>query len=110
MISTNQKSRRAADHARIRTRGAAPGQSDAHSTRATEMVATLQKIVHEGNVRRIFIDDEHGRTLIEIPHLLGIRGGLHMDPVWAAARALSHVVTNLTVRVEREEAWPKYDE
>jgi Domain of unknown function (DUF4342) len=89
---------------------AAPDQSDGYSTRGEEMIATLQKLVHEGNVRRIFIDTENGTTLIEIPLLLGIRGGPHMEPVWAAAGALSQIATNLTIRVQREEAWPKYND
>jgi hypothetical protein len=75
-----------------------------------DMVATLQKLVHEGNVRRIFIDDEDGTTLIEIPLLLGIRGGPHLEPVWAAAGALGRLASNLTIRVQLEEAWPKYND
>ena len=83
---------------------------DGHSARGDEMIATLQKLVHEGNVRRIFIDDEDGATLIEIPLLLGIRSGPHMESVCAAAGALSRMATNLTVRVQREQAWPKYND
>ena len=40
----------------------------------TEMTR-LRQTVREGNVLRIWIKDEGGRTLIEIPEVLGVRGG-----------------------------------
>ena len=66
--------------------------------------------VREGNVLRIWIKDEDGRTLIEIPELLGVRGGARMLPVWAAVGALASVSGKLTVEVKREAAWPRYAE
>ncbi|MGH2446627.1 MAG: DUF4342 domain-containing protein [Candidatus Limnocylindria bacterium] len=105
MTSTNRRTR---DRGDVSASQAAPGQSNGHSSRGEEMIATLQKLVHEGNVRRIYIDSEEGTTLIEIPLLLGIRGGPRMEPVWAAAGALSQRETKLTIRVQREEAWPQY--
>jgi hypothetical protein len=69
-------------------------------------VTRLRQAVGYGNVLRIWIKDETGRTLIEIPSLLGIRGGRHLTPVWAAVGALASESGELTVEVLREPAWP----
>ena len=79
---------------------------DHFSVRGAETVARLRQTVREGNVLRIWIKDEDGRTLIEIPALLGVRGGVRMLPVWAAVGALASVSAELTVEVKREAAWP----
>ncbi|MBA3586371.1 MAG: DUF4342 domain-containing protein [Chloroflexi bacterium] len=63
-------------------------------------VALLQRLVHAGNVRRIWIKDERGRTLIEIPS----------TPIWAAVGALARMAGKLTIVVQREEAWPPYED
>jgi len=81
---------------------------DHFTVNGAETVARLRQTVREGNVLRIWIKDESGRTLIEIPELLGIRGGLRMLPVWAAVGALASVSGPVTVEVRREAAWPRY--
>ena len=67
-----------------------------------EMLAKVKELVHEGNVRRIVIDNEEGRTLIEIPVTVGVVGALLL-PVLAAVGAIAAVVTNCTIRVERRD-------
>ena len=76
------------------------------TVRGAETVARLRRVIREGNVRRIWIKGDDGRTLIEIPSLLGIRGGLRLLPVWAAVAALASVSGQLTIEVKREPAWP----
>ena len=78
------------------------------TVRGAETLARLRRVIREGNVRRIWIKGEDGRTLIEIPSLLGIRGGPRMLPVWAAVGALASLAEKLTVEVRREPAWPPY--
>ncbi|MBI5565107.1 MAG: DUF4342 domain-containing protein, partial [Chloroflexi bacterium] len=46
------------------------------------VVAKLKELLHEGNVRRIIIKNDDGKTLIEIPLTLGVAGALFL-PVWA---------------------------
>lgn len=87
---------------------AAAGCRDHFTVRGAETVARLRKVVGEGNVLRIWIRDEDGRTTIEIPALLGVRGGPRMLPVWAAVGALASVSGQLMVEVRREAAWPGY--
>jgi hypothetical protein len=65
-----------------------------------ELVARIKEIIHEGNVRRIIIKNEEGKTLIEIPLTLGVIGALLM-PVWAALGAIAALVADCTIVVER---------
>jgi len=39
------------------------------------LVAKIKELVQEGNVRRVVLDNEEGRTLVESPLTLGVDGG-----------------------------------
>ncbi len=67
-----------------------------------ELLGKVKELIHEGNIRRIIIDNEEGRTLIEIPMTIGVVGALLL-PVLAAVGAIAAVVTNCTIRAERRE-------
>ena len=67
-----------------------------------EMVAKVKELVRMGNIRRIAIQNEEGKTLIEIPLTLGVVGAVLL-PVWAALGALAALVTNCTIVVEKLE-------
>lgn len=66
------------------------------------LVAKVKELVHEGNIRRIIIKDEEGKTLIEVPLTLGVVGAVLL-PVWAAIGAIAALVANCTIVVEKEE-------
>ena len=73
---------------------------------ADETVAKVKEIVAEGNVRRIIIQNEDGKTLIEFPLTIGVAaaaGVLLLAPLLAAVGVLAAIVTDLTIVVEREE-------
>ncbi len=73
---------------------------------ADETVAKIKEIVAEGNVRRIIIQNEDGKTLIEFPLTIGVAaaaGVLLLAPLLAAVGVLAAIVTDLTIVVEREE-------
>ena len=81
----------------------------AESTRSQEfkvsgdaVVAKLKELLHEGNVRRIIIKNDEGKTLIEIPLTLGVAGALFL-PVWAAIGAIAALAANLTIVIEKVE-------
>ncbi|NIR36516.1 MAG: DUF4342 domain-containing protein, partial [Actinobacteria bacterium] len=59
--------------------------------RGEELLAKVREVVHEGNVRRLMIVNEEGRTLIEIPLTIGVIGAVLL-PVWAAIGAIAAVV------------------
>ena len=69
-------------------------------TTGEELVAKVKELVHEGNVRRIIVKDEEGKTLIEIPLTLGVVGALLL-PVAAALGAIAALVTDCTIVVEK---------
>lgn len=73
-----------------------------HRVKGERLVETVKKLIHEGNVRRIIIKNEEGRTLIEVPLSLGVVGTL-LAPVWAAIGAVAALVANCSIVVVREE-------
>jgi len=72
-----------------------------------QLVGTLKKLVHEGNVRRVIIKQE-GRTVVEFPLTVGVIGTV-FAPMLAAAGALAAVITECTIEVERTVADDKRD-
>ncbi len=64
------------------------------------VLSKVKELVREGNVRRITIKNEEGRTLIEIPLTIGVIGTVLL-PVWAAIGAIAALAANLTLAVER---------
>jgi len=67
-----------------------------------ELLAKVKELVHEGNVRRLIIKNDEGKTFIEIPLTVGIVGVLLL-PVWAAIGAIAALATDCTIVVERGE-------
>jgi len=72
------------------------------------VVETVKGLIREGNVRRITIKNEEGRTLLEIPLTLGVVGTVLL-PVWAAIGAVAALVANMTISVERVADAPDAD-
>ena len=68
-----------------------------------EVVAKVKELIHEGNVRRIIIKNEDGRTMLEVPLTIGLIGAALM-PVLAAIGAAAALATRCTIVVEREDA------
>jgi hypothetical protein len=66
------------------------------------VIAKIKELVHAGNVRRIIIKNEEGKTLIEIPLTVGVVGAVLL-PVWAAIGAIAALAANLTIVVEKVE-------
>lgn len=62
----------------------------------------IKDLIHQGNIRRIILKNEDGKTLIEIPLTLGLVGAALL-PVFAAVGALAALVTRLTLVVEKTE-------
>jgi hypothetical protein len=65
-----------------------------------ELVDKVREIIHEGNVRRIIIRDEHGHTFIEIP-LTVAAIGVVAAPILAAVGAIAAHLAHFTIIVER---------
>ncbi|HLA67801.1 MAG TPA: DUF4342 domain-containing protein [Acidimicrobiia bacterium] len=65
-----------------------------------QLLAKVKELVHEGNIRRLIIANDDGKTLVEIPLTIGVVGALLL-PMAAAVGAIAAVVTDCTIRVER---------
>jgi hypothetical protein len=68
---------------------------------ADDLVKKVKELIHEGNVRRILIKDEKGKTLIDIPVTIGIVGTI-LAPWLAALGVIGAIATNCIIIVERE--------
>ena len=80
------------------------GKAKFEEFRATggEILDKIKEILHEGNVRRIILKDEKGKTFLEIPLTVGVVGAI-VAPVLAAVGAVAALASNLTIVVEKIE-------
>jgi hypothetical protein len=67
-----------------------------------KLVAQLKELVRQGNIRRITLKNEDGRTLIEVPLTIGVVGAVLL-PVWAAIGAIAALVARCTIVLEKTE-------
>ncbi len=67
-----------------------------------EVIARIKDLVHQGNIRRITIKNNEGKTLIEVPLTIGVIGAVLL-PTWAAIGAIAALVADLRIVVERVE-------
>ena len=67
------------------------------------LMARIKELIHQGNIRRIIIKNEDGRTLIDIPLTVGVVGAL-LAPQLATIGAIAALVTRGTIVVEKTEA------
>src|SRR3954451_23574475 len=69
---------------------------------AWHILAQLRRIVDEGNARRVVVR-QHGKTIAEFPLTAGVIGAV-IAPVAAAIGALSALIGDCTIEVERSVA------
>ncbi len=86
-----------------------PPENDHQRTRTEEfkldggmVLDKIKELIRQGNIRRIILKNEEGKTLIEIPLTVGVVG-VALLPVLAAVGALAAVATRMTVVVEKTE-------
>jgi hypothetical protein len=68
-----------------------------------QVIAKVKELVNEGNIRRLIIKSEDGRTILEVPLTLGVIGAALL-PVFAAIGAAAAIATRCTIVVERYES------
>ncbi|HSB67012.1 MAG TPA: DUF4342 domain-containing protein [Anaerolineales bacterium] len=71
--------------------------------RGEEIVSKIKELLHEGNIRRVIIKNEEGRTLIDIPLTIGVVGAL-VAPQLAAIGAIAALLSHGTIVVEQTES------
>jgi hypothetical protein len=67
-----------------------------------KLIKKVKKLIKEGNVRRIIINDKSGKTFVEFPLTIGVVGAV-VAPILAAVGAIAALVTECTITVVREE-------
>jgi hypothetical protein len=67
-----------------------------------EVIKKIKELIKEGNVRRIIIKNEEGKTLVEFPLTLGVVGAALL-PMWAAIGAIAALLTKCTIVIEKRE-------
>ena len=77
--------------------------SEEFYVRGEEIVSKIKELVHEGNIRRIILKNEDGRTLIDLPLTIGVVGAL-LVPQLAALGAIAALLSHATIVVEKAES------
>jgi len=71
--------------------------------RGEEIVSKIKELLHEGNIRRVIIKNEDGKTLIDMPLTIGVVGAL-VAPQLAAIGAIAALLAHGTIVVEKAES------
>jgi len=73
----------------------------------SQLVERVKELIEEGNVRRLIVRNQEGRTLLEIPLTIGaVAGGailMAFGPVLAALAVIGALVAKLKIEIVREE-------
>ncbi len=67
-----------------------------------ELLKKVKELIHQGNVTRIIIKNEEGKTYLEIPVTIGVIGAL-LVPVFAAIGALAALAARFKIEVVKKE-------
>src|SRR6478672_8922452 len=65
-----------------------------------ELVETVKRIIHEGNVRRVVVRNPEGRTILDIPVNAGVLGAV-VFPLIATLATIAVYAAKYTLIVER---------
>ena len=76
--------------------------SEEFNVNGKDLVDRVGQLLHEGNVTRVIVKDESGKTLLEIPATVGVIGVV-VAPWLAALGVVAALVTNCRIVVERRE-------
>jgi hypothetical protein len=74
--------------------------TEQHRVDGPRLLAKVKDLIHEGNVRRITIKNDEGRTLLEIPLTFGVVGAV-LVPVFVAVGAIAALAADYTLDVEK---------
>ena len=66
------------------------------------VIAKVEDLIREGNVRRVVVKNAAGETVIEAPLTVGVVGAA-LAPVWAAIGAIAALATRFTIELERRD-------
>lgn len=67
-----------------------------------DLIEKVKELIREGNITRIIIKDEAGKTLLEMPATVGVIGTI-IAPWLAALGVIAALATRCTITVVRRE-------
>lgn len=70
--------------------------------RGKELLDKIKDIIHEGNIRRVVIKNEDGKTIMEFPVTFGVIGTV-IAPILAAVGAVAALAADYTIEVYKTE-------
>ena len=73
---------------------------DSLNAKGGQFIDTIKNLIHEGNVRKVTVKQED-RTIAEFPLTFGVIGAALAPPL-AAIGAITALVTDCTIEVERD--------
>lgn len=76
--------------------------SQEYTVSGSNLVDRVKELLHEGNVTRVIVKDEAGKSLLEIPATVGVVGVV-IAPWLAALGVIAAMVSNCKIVVERRE-------
>jgi len=72
------------------------------SVSSDDLIERVKQLLHEGNVTRVIVKDDKGKTMLEIPATVGVIG-VFLAPWLAALGVIAALATNCRIVVERRE-------
>ncbi len=74
--------------------------------KGSELLGKIKELIKQGNIRKLILLKENGEVLFELPLTAGVAVGgalALMAPVLAAIGAMAALLTNVKVRIIRDE-------
>ncbi|MDZ4674323.1 MAG: DUF4342 domain-containing protein [Gemmatimonadota bacterium] len=76
------------------------GATEEHRVSGEGLVAKVKELIHQGNIRRIIVKNDEGRSILEIPLTVGLVGAVLL-PVMVALGAIAALAGSYTLLVEK---------
>jgi hypothetical protein len=74
-----------------------------YETRGEKLLGLVKELIKEGNVRRITVRNEEGKSIVEVPLTVGVVGAALAPPL-AAVGAVAALLADCSIEVERHPA------
>ncbi len=65
------------------------------------LLKKIKELIEEGNIRKITVNDKHGKEIMSFPLTIGVIGTLLL-PILAAIGALAALIGECSITVERD--------
>ncbi len=98
-MATKDKTNGKAD----RSTESVPLVSESIKVQGEALAAKVKSLMHEGNVHRIVVQNDHGHTVMEIPVTAGVIVAVAL-PVLIAVGAIAALANDWTIQVHRDPA------